>query len=167
MLPSHLDNKQKPNNNHHLHRRDHRFSGRGARYFYYQDREAANSRLHLTPCVGACATCFHTPAPQTPPLLRAQHASVRESYMEHKAYCQHQQPWRCNRRHGAPCPKGTQHTGGKEQRHRPSVYTIIEIKESAAPSIDQSSFETRGGQLSRLQQHVRTTRDSSSPPPMS
>lgn len=49
----------------------------------------------------------------------------------------------------------------------PPPFPVYNIETKAAPSIDQSSFETRGGQLSRLQQHFRTTRDSSSPPPMS
>ncbi|CAM9714864.1 unnamed protein product, partial [Ectocarpus sp. 12 AP-2014] len=67
---------------------------------------------------------------------------------------------------------GTGHMPNRDPTHRgqgaappPFLVYNIEIKESAAPSIDQSLFKTRRGQLSRLQQHFRTTRDSSSPPP--
>lgn len=112
---SHLDNNQKPNHNHHLHRRVHRFFWTGGAVFYYQDREAAN--FTPPPCAWVRAhTCFQTPAPRTQPPTRATRFCPRVLYME-------QRPWWCNRRNGTQCPMGTQHTRGKEQRRRPSLYT--------------------------------------------
>ncbi|CAN0537886.1 unnamed protein product, partial [Ectocarpus sp. 12 AP-2014] len=124
------------------------------------------SRQFYTPtlCVGACA--YMLPDAGTPkPTSYACNTLLSESPSWNKGLLP------TSKTLGGAID-GTGHMPNRDPTHRgqgtappPFLVYNIEIMESAAPSIDQSLFETRQGQLSRLQQHFRTTRDSSSPPP--